>query len=690
MGTFEQQLEEGIAAHRSGRLDVAAALYDQVLADDPANVAALHLKGALARDRGDKSTAVALLNRAASADPGSAVIHYNLGGALMDLGRHGEARAAYEAAVGLAPRFGEAQLGLGMARLAAGDAEGALAALERAAMLLPGSADPPLYRAEALLLLGRYSNAVDACREAVQRAPGLAEARFSLGNALLGALQHEAATTAYREAIELDPSHAGAWCNLGNALRDLRRVVEAGDCYRRAVELAPEMAEAHSNLGIALKDRGRMDETVACFRRALALNPELHEARSNLLFCLCFKEDETPEAVYAEHLEFDRRHAAPLARSIEPHTNEPDPERRLNIGYLSPDFRIHPGGHFNLPVIERLDRTQFSVTCYYSYPKVDDWTLKFHAAADRWRDVVSWSDERLAAQIRKDGIDILVECAGHMAGSRLLALARKPAPIQISHPLYPNTTGVSAIDYRLMDAYIAPPGAEETHRERLIRLPNAHLCYRPLDIAVEPAPVLPADTAGHITFGSFNNIIKLGRATIAAWAAILRAVPEARLRLKWVDLDRGDQEWWLGAFAEAGADLSHIELLGRTEDPYTPYRAIDICLDPLFANGGTTTCDALWMGVPVVSRVGRHMFGRVGLCHLTNVGLTELLAETTEDYIALVVALSTDRDRLRALRTGLRERFRASPVMDEAGYVRNLETAFRTVWCDWCAGRHTD
>ena len=685
----KESLAEGLAAHRAGRLDVAASVYDRILAGDPDNAEALHLKGVLVRDRGDAAAAVTLLKRAADLDPASPVIRHNLAGALLATGQPEAAVLSYREALRLAPRFAEAQLALGTTLIVAGQAREAVTALERAGMMMPESPEPALYRAEALRLLSRFREAVEACREAVERAPDLAEARFSLGNAHLSALEHEAAIAAYRAAIERDPGHAGAWCNMGNALRDLRRVVEAGDCYRRAVEIAPGMAEAHSNLGIALKDRGRMDETVSCFRRALAIDPALHETRSNLLFCLSFKEDEAPEDVYREHLAFERLHAAPLARLARPHDNAPDPERRLNVAYLSPDFRIHPGGHYNLPVVERLDREKFTMTCYYSYTKTDAWTAKFRAAADRWREVVGWSDERLADQIRADGIDILVECAGHMAGNRLLALARKPAPIQITHQLYPNTTGLSAIDYRLMDDHIAPPGMGATHSETIIRLPRCHVCYRPLDVDVAPAQALPADTSGHITFGSFNNIIKLGRDSIAAWARILQAVPEARLRMKWLELDRGSREWWLDAFADAGADPARIELLGWTEDPYSPYREIDICLDPLFANGGTTTCDALWMGVPVVTRVGQQPFARVGLCHLTNMGMGDLIADSPDAYVETAVALATDRPRLRAMRTGLRERFRASPIMDEAGYVRHLETAFRAVWRDWCAGHTT-
>ncbi len=720
MTRTENQLQAALDRHQAGDLEDAEALYDEILEANPDHPEATHLKGVLLRDLGRVAPAIDTLTRAVELDPRSPVARFNLAGALAAAGqpdaaedaygealrlapdfveahaalgallrgqgRTAEARQACERAVALAPDMAEAHLGLGLALFAEGNYPGAAGRFAEAARLDPTNPEPCLFEAEAHRLVGDATAAITACEEAVRRAPDLAEVHFTLGNARLTALDHAGAISAYERATALDPEHVGAHCNLGNAYRDLRRVVEAGECYRRAIELAPEMAEAHSNLGITLKDRGRMDETVAAFRKALALDPDLAEARSNLLFCLCFKEDEPLDEVYREHLEFDRQHAAPLRPLIEPHANTPDPDRRLKIAYLSPDFRIHPGGHYNLPVVEGLDRENFEVTCYYTYTKVDAWTEKFRAAADRWHEVAAWDDERLAAQIRADGIDILVECAGHMAGNRLLALARKPAPIQIAHQLYPNTTGLSTIDYRLMDDHIAPAGAEAYHCEKIIRLPRAHVCYRPLEDDSAPAPEPPSQKRGYVTFGSFNNIIKLGRESVEAWSEILLALPDARLTMKWLELDQGNPEWWLEDFAQRGV-ADRIDLVGWSESPYAPDREIDICLDPLFATGGTTTCDALWMGVPVITKVGERPFARVGRCHLASLGLTELITETAADYVRTAVELAGNPKRLSELRNGLREHFQASPIMDEAGYVTNLENAFRTVWQDWCRSR---
>ena len=647
--TVAEALEHQLA----GRFEEALTLYEKVLDHQPNQADALHYRGVLAYQVGDNEAAIDFLRRALQVDPDRPAAWSDLGAALR----------------------------------ANRNLEGARQALDRAIHADPGRVAARLNLGLVHLDLGAVDAAIECFQQAVALDPTFAEAHHMLGTALVAKFEFDAGIAALEKAFALRPDHAGTHLNLGNAFRDLRNIAKAQSCYAMAVELDPELAEAHSNLGITLKDQGRLDEAVEAFRRALKIDPTLDRVWSNLLFALCFKEDEAWDEVYRAHLEFDRRYAAPLKPSIKPHDNDPDPDRRLRIGYVSPDFRIHPGGHYHLPIVEGLDREAFEVTCYSSYTKTDRWTARFKAAAERWRDVAHIPDAALAETIRADGIDILVDCAGHMSGNRLLAFARKPAPVQVEHVLYPNTSGLSTMDYRILDELIGPPSADARHTEEIVRMPEAHYCYRPLDIDVEPAPAPPSAKTGVVTFGSFNNYAKVGPSTVAAWSRILGQAPNTRLALKWVGIRHGDPAWCLDRFAAHGVDPGRIDLLEWALDPYTPYRDIDICLDTFHASGGTTTCDALWMGVPVVTMYGEAPFSRVGLLHLTKIGLPELVADNPDDYVAVAVGLAGDPGRLAEIRTGLRERFQASAIMDEAGYVRDLGAEFRRMWRRWCAAR---
>ncbi len=649
-GNPAERMRRALDLHQAGRLDEADHLYRAVLEERPDHAEALHYRGVLVLQQGASCEAVALIRRSLAVAPERVAAWCDLGVALRAQGDLAEAEEAFLRALAREPDMVEAQINLGLVHQDRGELE----------------------EAERRL------------RCAVALAPDLAEAHYNLGNLLFARLDYLGAVAAYQRALALDPGHVAALCNLGSAHREVGRINDARICYERAIAIDPNFAEAHSNLGTIFKDQGRMEDAVAAFRRALEIDPGRPAARSNLLFCLCFKEDEDPDEVFGEHLLFEKIHAAPLADEIRPHPNLPDPERRLRVGFVSPDLRFHPGGHYYLPMVEGLDRERFEVACYYTYTLCDEWTEQFRTAADLWREAAHLSDADLAEQIRADRIDILMECAGHMAGNRLLVFARKPAPVQVAHPLYPNTTGLRTVDYRIMDPYIAPPSADARHTETILRLPETHCCYRPARIPVVPPIRPPAESRGYVTFGSFNNYAKVGESTIEAWSRILRAVPDAHLVLKWRELGRCDPAWSVDRFVRHGVEPERIHFLNWASDPYTPYLDIDICLDTFHANGGTTTCDALWMGVPVVSKYGEVPFSRVGLMHLSNVGLEALATDDTDVYVEIAVTLARDRAWLAELRSDLRERFRTSPIMNEPRYLRHLETAFRDIWRRWC------
>ncbi len=710
----------GVVLQGQGKLAPAVAAYRQAIALKPDHAEAQFNLGHVLKAQDLPAEAVAAYRQAVAIRPDFAEAWCGLGLALKDEGRVDEAIAACRQAITVRPRYAEAHSNLGTALEASGRIDEAIAAYELAAALDPSLAEPHCNLGKVMQYRGRSDEAAAAYRRAIAAAPRLAAAHYSLGIVLRAQGRTDEAIAAYRQAVACDPRHAEALANLGNALRERGGIDEAIDIYRQAVAVAPHSAVAHSNLGNALIDlaildeaitacrraiaidprlavaysnlgnglqkQGKLDEAIAAYRQAIAIDPKYESAYDNLLFISCFKDDADPDEVFQDHLGFDRTLIAPFAR-IQPHANDRDVERRLRIGYLSPDMRMHPGGNFILPMIEHHDRSQVEVFCYYDNVASDDITEIFQAATDHWRPCFNLSDDDLADMIRADRIDILVECAGHMAGSRLIMCGRrKPAPLVISFPLYPNTTGVSAVDYRIMDPHFAPPWADGWHSEALIRMPDAHVCYRPSRSDILPPAVPPCSGNGHVTFGSFNNIAKLGPATLATWARILDAVPGSKLMVKWHGLRRDDSDWKYDLFRTHGIADAQLVFENFAPDPYSSYRGVDIALDPIGANGGTTTCDALWMGVPVVTQFGRTPFSRVGLCHLGNVGLTELITGDGESYVATAVALATDRDFLARMRHGLRQRFAGSPLMDGARYTGHLERGLRIIWRRWCAG----
>lgn len=599
------------------------------------------------------------LARLARLEPLADDVVLALAGRLYGRRRIAAAERAYRHALALRPDSGLALSGLGLARATLG-----------------------------------MAGAVPAVLRAVRVAPGDAALAANAGSAFQLALQPEAALSWHRRALALTPDDVAAWVNIGTLLLEANAAEEAIPPLDRAGRLGDiardmdQLALANSNLGVARMALGLHGEAVAAFRAALDRTPDDASIRSNMLFCLCFDDRADPVEVFREHRAFERHlPAVPAA----PHAVESrDPERRLRVGYLSPDFQRYPGPgyHFLLPLIEGHDRGRVEVTCYHNDRSRDATTDRFQAAADRWRDVAVLTDEELDRRIREDRIDILVDAGGHMSRNRMPLMARRPAPVQVSLPLYPNTTGLGAVDYQIADPRVAPPGADALHAEKLIRLPGCVLCYRPADSAFAPPIRPPQDRNGHITFGSFNNITKVNAATIALWARLLALVPTAKLVLKWRGLGSGGgaDRRLLAAFAGHGIGADRLELRGITPDPYQDYVTIDVALDPVFANGGTTICDALWMGVPVLNRTGPTKIGHWGATLLDAVGMAALVTRDDEAYLAQGVRLATDRAFLDAQRESLRERMRRSALMDEPGYARAVETGYRTAWRRWCAG----
>ena len=651
--SLEQDFAAAVRLHQAGNLGDAARGYEAIVRAAPQHVGALSLLGSLTLQRGDAARAIALLARAVALQPDLVDAQGMLGAALEQQGRWLEAAACFRAALVQRPELTLAHLSLGR-----------------------------VLRAD-----GQLDDAVTSFRRALARDPSLVWAHSNLGLALMQRGDHDEAIAAQRQAVALVPDVADLHGNLGLALHAAGRLVEAAESHRRAASLAPTDAAAWANLAGVLLDLGRLDEARASFARALALKPDYPEVRSNLLLLANYDPTIDDAGLLEAHREYDRRVTAPLRPAGLAHANDRAPERRLRIGYVSGDFRRHPVGYFFLPALGAHDPAAVEAFCYSGLVREDDLTREIRERAHHWRPMVGVGDNELATQIRADGIDILVDLAGHTGGNRLPVFGRKPAPVQVAWLGYFNTTGVGAIDYALMDAATVPEGAERWFTERVVRLPEGRFCYAPPDYAPAVAP-LPALSRGDVTFGSFNNISKVTPAVIQLWSAVLAAVPGSRLIVKWKVLaDAAEGARLRQAFGAHAIAPERLELRGSTPHPQMlgEYGDVDIGLDPFPFCGGLTSCEALWMGVPIVTLAGSRPASRQTLGFLNQIGLGELAAADPQRYVALAAELAGDRERLAALRAGLRARMAASSLCDASGFARRLEDAYRTMWRAWCA-----
>lgn len=489
----------------------------------------------------------------------------------------------------------------------------------------------------------------------------------------------------FEDVLELEPGHADALHFMGLTGHRVRDLGFAMEYLERSLQARPDDAVFHNNLGSVLVQAGRTEEAAAFFRKALEIDPAMHAARANLIFVMVLQESVPPEEVYAEHVAWAKIHADPLQAQARPHANSPDPERRLRIGYISADFREHALSYFIAPALAQHDRSAVEVYCYYSGRIVDDVTRRLARYADHWHEIIDLDDAQAAELIRSHGIDILVDLSGHLRENRLLVLARKPAPVQVTYLAYPNTTGMGAIDYRITDSVCDPPGATERYyRETLIRLPRCMWCYQPREDMPAVASS-PAGKSGRVTFASMNGASKVTTRMLALWARILGEVPDSRIVLTTVP-EQG-RERIREVLAQAGVAAARVSMYDRlpTKDFWALYAGIDILLDTFPMNGGTTTCEALWLGVPVITRSGDIFQSRAGRSILGAMGLDELIAGSDEEYVRAAVALGRDSARQTALRAGLRERMRASALTDGRAYARDLEAAYRGIWRTWCS-----
>ncbi len=672
----------------TGRLDDAIALYRQAIRLKPDFVTAYaNLANAL-RSAGQLDEAIAVARQVVRMRPAAPEAHHDLGRSLKEKGHLSEAIAAYQQAILLKPDFAEAHLSLGLALKANRQDEQAIASYNRAIQIRPSFLDAINNLGVALRDIGQLDAAVKCFREAIRIKPDHPLAYNNLGNTLVDQRRLDEAIAVYRQAIKIAPGYAGWHSNLGNALTEKGLLDEAIDAQKQAIALNPKFAGGYNNLGGALQLCGRMDEAIAAYRQALAIDPAYVEAHGNLIFALFFHPGHDAPTIADEHRRWDRQHAQPLKKYHQPHANDRDPNRRLRIGYVSADFWLHPVGRFILPLLAAHDRAAVEIFCYSLVSAADGMTAKIRAQAQGWRNIVGLSDPQTAEMIRQDRIDILVDLAGHTCGNRMLTFALKPAPVQVTYLGYPGSTGQSLIDYRFTDALADPPGLTDAHNsEKLIRLPRTAWCFHPSEHCPPIAPS-PAVATGRVTFGSFNNLAKVNEPTLQLWAKILRAVPGSKLLVKAKALNsamarRNIQR----TMQEAGVDPARLELCSwlAPASHLELYAKVDIALDTFPYHGTTTTCEALWQGVPVVTLAGQSHASRVGVSLLTSIGLPELIAGSPEQYVQIATALALDIQRLSELRATLRDRMAKSPLMDARGFAGEIESAYRQMWRAYCS-----
>ena len=643
----------GMLHQRHSRLDEAAECFAAALRSNPSSPEALTDLGSVYTAQYRLEEAVRLHEAALRVRPDNPEALTNLGHALHLLGDYEQAAQMHAAALQLRPNFAAAHTNLGLALEILGDVDGAIAAHHHAISLDPDLVSAWINLASGLLTAQRVDDAIGTFQTALAKSPGSAEAHNGLALALIKKGEIEAGLGEFRRAIGSDPAFAEAHFNLGNVLRDRGDIDGAVSAFADAVKHRPSYAKAHTNLIMAQHyspSAGNQDFLASASAWASLCAP--------------------------------RQQAQVVAR-------DRDTDRVLRIGYVSGDLCRHPLSYFLSGILFAHDPAAVSVTCYQTRNVVDDMTEHLKSAGHQWRDISLMPDDKALATILEDGIDVLVDLSGHTGFNRLGLFAKRAAPVQASWLGYFGTTGLETMDYVIADPFVVPEGEERFFVEKVWRLPHSYFCFASGDDISVQAP--PAATSGLVTFGSFNNRTKISPETVELWADVLKAVPNSHLLLKTKQFDYAvERDSLLDQFAAQGVGAERIVLDGHSprRQLLEAYHRVDIALDPMPYGGGTTTVEALWMGVPVVCLRGDRWVGRLGESLLNAVGVPELVAANRQDYVALASRLAGDLGGLASMRASMRERMEKSPLCDAVGFTRTLETAYRTMWRTWCASRN--
>ena len=647
-------LEQGLAKHQAGDLLAAGAIYNELLALAPAHADALHLLGLIDFAQGNHLAALHRIEAAIRESHHDPRYFYNLGTVLMALKRPHEAAAQFRISTEMDSSYAFAHGNLGAALRETGD----------------------------------LKEAIESFRKALALAPEDVDTWASLSVTLIQDDQSEPAFECLERAVGLNPRSAKSLNNVGLAFRKFGDVRAAATFFARSIELDPLYAQPLINLGSLVFDNPFLDDaelSANCFRRALEIDPGNNVAHSTYLMTLLYSSKTTPDDLYACHRQFGERIERPFAASIAPHTNDRNSERRLRIGYVSGDLYNHAVATFIEPILTLHNPALVEIFCYYNNTIEDGVSRRLMARAHHWIPCQAMSDDTLAARIRADRIDILIDLSGHSLLNRLAVFAQKPAPLQASWLGYPGTTGLTAMDYYLADPFFLPADRFETQfTEKIVRL-RTNVPFLPYPDAPDINP-LPALKNGYITFASFNQLHKYTTETTQRWAQLLNALPDSKLLVG--GLASNVQADVTAMFTRYGIEASRLQF--RQRGPIFNYlqlhHDVDLCLDTYPYTGGTTTMHALWMGVPTLSLQGPTAASRQGSFALGHAGLDQFLVNDASDYVQKGINLTADLPALANLRSGLRTRFAKAAFGQPAVVTASLENALRIMWQRWCAG----
>jgi protein O-GlcNAc transferase len=706
----------GSALQNAGQIKLAIAEFQKAISLRP-DFADAHVNlGNAYNGSGQFDQAIHSYQRAIELNPRFPEALSNLGNAFQGLKRMDEALDCYRKALEIKPDYGEALANMGVAYQALGRIDEAIDRHHKALALNPEYAEGYNNLANCLQLKGEIDEAIRLYRKALELKPEYVEAHSNLGNAFQEQEKYEEAIASYRKALSLNPDLVGALNNLGNALQALGRLDESVIWYKKALQFDPEHFEAHAslgnvlqslgkpeesldhtkkaltiqpgqvdaynNMGNAAKDMGLLEEAIRCYRKSVEIEPTYYQVHSNAIFTMQFLPDIDPRELLRETVEWDEMQGQRVRGDIQPHDNDRDPNRRLRIGYVSPDFRNHCQAFFTDPLLSHHDHEQFEIFLYSSVAQPDSTTDRLKAYADVWRDALAKRDEDVAQMIRQDKIDILIDLTMHMAHNRELLFARKPAPIQAAWLAYPGSTGLSTMDYRISDPYLDPVGLNDAYyTEKTLRLPDSFWCYNPL--TDEPdVNDLPALKNGYVTFGCLNNFCKIHEGLLKTWKRVLDAVPTSKLLL--LVPTGSPRQRVLDQLRVDPARVEFVPFQSRLEYLKT-YHRIDLGLDTFPVNGHTTSLDSLWMGVPVVTYFGQSAMSRAGLSQTTNLGIKDqFLGTNADEFVNLAIKWCSDLPKLAEFRRTLRPRMEKSVLMDGARFAKGMENLYRQMWRTWC------
>lgn len=640
-----------VSYHRDGDLVKAEELYNKILLAYPAHVDTLVNLAAIVYNR-DPQSALDLLRKARSVAPDSVSVHFNLGNLLQRHNYRQKAINEFREVIRLNPNYHEAYFRLGMLFSELGKLEDSIFCYKKAFEIKPDDVRVVNNLTDIYNRLKKFDEAEEMARKTLELTPNLAEAHGNLGNVYKNQGNYEKAEFHFKEALK---SH-------------------------------PEDSKILYHLGATLLFSNRAQEAASHLKKSMEQDPTFHHAHSSYVYALNYFEEPTKQEIFEAHCDWGKQQS----KGVQDNTwswIDRNPDKKIRVGFVSPDFRAHVVALFIQQLFSHYDKKQFEFYGYAEVANPDGFTSKFMGQLDGWRTTIGLTDEMVYETIKKDKIDILVDLAGHSAGNRLVAFSMKPAPVQVSYLGYINTTGLNTIDYRFADEWVNPEESQQFYSEKLYRLPNSFTCYEP----IHPCPEVtetPALKNGYITFGCFNNTNKLTPKVIELWCGILKAVPDSGLLLKSSHLaDEDTCKRFLNLFSEYGISKDRVQLEGPSEiyDYMAAYSKIDIALDPFPHNGGTTSHDALWMGVPMISLEGDRYVSRFGVTILNNLGYPDWIAKDEEEYIEIAKNISSNIDQLNDIRLNLRQKMASSPLCDGKAFAGHFGNAIKTIWKDFCA-----